>query len=615
MSDLYTQRQQVIRIIFILSALLLVGKTMHLQLFDRTIQDKARTSAFSKKTIYPSRGLVYDRNGQLLTFNDPIYDLMVTYNQLDPNMDTTYLCELLDIDKATFIKNLDKDFKNDRRFVQWKPYVFMSKLSVEAYAKLQESLYEFPGFSVQLRNTRTYPDTIAAHILGYVSEVSQSQINNNEGVYKRGDYIGTTGLERIYEKELRGEKGEQYLLKDNLGRIVGSYRDGVLDSTAVSGKDLFCTIDIDLQRYAEHLMQNKRGSIVAIEPSTGEILCMSSAPTYDPNLLSINADRGKIYTQLQEDPSKPLFNRAISAKYPPGSLFKPIVGLIAMQEGVWDANWGYTCGGSYHNIDRDMGCHAHPRPANMKVAISHSCNSYFFHVFRQIIDKNGYNNPDQGLAIFNKYLYAFGLGKPLGVDFPSEKSGFVPTTATYDRIYPSKRRMWKSPTIISMGIGQGELELTTLQMANLAAIIGNKGSYITPHLVKGYLNADIPIDSSFAMTKTVPINTEYFEPVIDGMENVIRYGTGYTAQVPGISVCGKTGTAQNPHGEDHSIFFAFAPKENPQIAIAVYIENGGFGTTYAAPMAGLMIEKYINGEVAPNRKYIEDRMTQTTILP
>lgn len=611
MADTYKGRQNIIRAFCILGALILIGKAIHLQLIDRAYQDRAKTAAINKILLYPSRGIVYDRNDNILTYNYPSYDLMVTYNQLESNMDTSYFCEILDISKDDFKKRLKK--KWGRRYSKSVPFTFIRKLSAITYTKLQESLHEFPGFFVQIRNIRGYQDTIAAHMIGYVSEVNQEQISSSEGIYTLGDYIGSSGLEAAYEEKLRGEKGMSYQLKDNLGRIVGDYKDGALNKAAVSGSDLITTIDKDLQTFGESLMKNKLGAIIAIEPATGEVLSFISAPTYNPEILAINRDRGKAFVDLSEDPLNPFFNRAVAAKYPPGSLFKPIIGLIAMQEGVWNYGSSFPCNEGYWNVDRVIGCHNHPTAKNMGQAIQHSCNAYFCEVFKRIIDKEGYHNPDLGLDLLNSYLYKMGLGHPLGIDFEIEKDGNLPTTKTYDKKY--KGRRWRSPTIISNGIGQGEIELTTIQMANLAAIIANRGYFYTPHLVKSYKNKNEEIDPSFTQKNIVPIDSIHFEKILNGMEAVITSGTAMSSFIPTIKTCGKTGTAQNPHGKDHSIFFAFAPRENPQIAIAVYVENAGDGGFVAAPIASLMIEQYINKFIAENRIGLKKHLENKIILP
>ena len=612
MKDNYRDRQRVIQFVFILSALVLIFKALHLQLIDTTFQNKANTTAIGKIIKYPSRGLIYDRNGKLLINNNAMYDIMVTYNQVDPQMDTAKFCELLHIDKATFVKNLDRDFRRDVRYSKSKPFVFLSKVPLETFARFQESMYEFKGFYPQLRIVRGYPYQYGAHVLGYMNEVNKMQVDTNRGIYAPGDYIGATGLEAAYEKELRGRKGVQFVLKDNLGRQVGPYRNGALDTTALSGKDLITSLDIDLQAYGEQLMVNKTGSIVAIEPSTGEILAMISTPTYDPNLMTINRNRGETLQQLLTDSLQPFFDRTVMAQYPPGSIFKTVVALSAMQEGVMHPNTSIKCNSGYYYGGRRYGCHAHPHPYNATIAIQHSCNAYFFTVIRRIIDKGGFYNPEIGLNIFDKYMEGFGLGQPLGIDYPNEEEGNVPTPTFYDKLYDNKP--WYSTAIMSIGIGQGEIQMTTLQMANLAAIMANRGYYYPPHLIKGFKNDSEPIATEYRMKKSTGINSEYFAPVIDGMEKAVLGGTATSAKVKDITVCGKTGTSQNPHGDDHSVFFAFAPKDNPKIAIAVYVEHGVWGARYAAPISGLMIEKYLKGQIDPSKKYLEKRMLDANLI-
>jgi len=606
----HANRQYVIQGLFVLGAFLLMAKTAQIQLLDSSYRDKAQTATINKYVLYPSRGLVYDRNETLLTYNQPIYELMATYRQIDPDMDIAAFCEILDISQQEYKKRINK--KWGRRYSKSVPFSFMRRLSAPIYGKLQESLHEFPGFYVQKRNIRGYRDSIASHVLGYISEVSADQIEKND-IYAPGDYIGSTGLESYYENELRGKKGIKYQLKDNLGRIVGAYKDGSLNKNAESGKDLKISIDAELQKYGELLMHNKLGSIVAIEPATGEILTMLSAPTYNPDQLSISRERGDLFKNINEDPLKPFFNRAVSAKYPPGSLFKPIVGLIAMQEKTWDFNRYVPCSGAYWNVNRFLGCHDHSAAFNMGKAIQFSCNSYFCETFKSIIDKEGFHNPNKGLDLFNSYLYEFGLGRTLDLDFQPEKSGNIPTTKYYDKLY--RGRSWRSPTIVSLGIGQGELQLTTLQMANLASIIANRGYYYTPHLVKDFINSDEEIDLQYRTPRSVRIDSTHFENVIIGMANVTVGGTATWSHIPDIEICGKTGTAQNPHGKDHSIFFAFAPRENPKIAIAVYVENAGDGGAFAAPIASLMIEKYIKKEIRANREYMENYILRSNLLP
>ncbi len=607
-------KSKLILFLYLLGPLILLFKAVQLQFWDTSYSEKAKNNTMSKKTIYPARGLIYDRNSNLLINNQPVYDLMCTYNQVPENIDTARFCELLDITKETFDKNINKNWRSVR-YSKRVPFVFLKKIPPITYARLQESLYEYPGFFVNVRNIRTYPDSIGCHLLGYISEASPKEISDSLTDYKAGDYLGKTGLELIYEKELRGTKGIEFVLKDNLGRTVGSFQGGELDSNAVAGQDLITTIDLELQRYGEKLMQGKTGAIVALQPETGEILSMVSAPTYNPNDLIVNRNRGKAFEKLLTDTLKPFFDRSVQAKYPPGSLFKSIVALIAMQEGVLAPNQGFTCNGGYTYRGHRWGCHAHPPVNNVSKAITYSCNTYFYQTFRNIVDKYSFYNPQRGLDTFVNHLYDFGMGHKLGIDFPGEKAGNVPTSKYYDKVYPRHKGSWKSPTIVSVGIGQGEMQLTTLQMANLAAIIGNKGWYWTPHLVKEFKDEFNNIQEVDIKYKKVRVDSQYFTPIVDGMENVVEFGTARLAQVPGISVCGKTGTAQNPHGKDHSIFFAFAPKENPKIAIAVYVENAGYGGSYAAPIASLMIEKFINDSiVAPNRTYLEDRMLNLNLI-
>lgn len=588
-------------------------KALDLQLMDDKYRARAGATARDKLTVYPSRGVIYDRNQQLLTYNEPVFDLMVTYNQVDKSMDTLKFCELLGITKTEFAERLEKDFRGNRQFSRRKPFVFLSKISAETNARFQESLYQFPGFFVQTRNVRGYPHRNAAHVLGYIREVNREEVSSSNGVYRSGDYIGASGLELAYENELKGTKGAKYVLKDNLGRIVGPYEGGNLDTLPQSGSDLITGLDIALQSYGEELMQNKTGSIVAIEPATGEILAMISMPTYDPNLLTINRNRGKAYRELLSDPLLPFFDRCIMAEYPPGSIFKTVVGLAAMQEGVISPDQGFSCNGGYNYNGRLYKCHFHSYPGNIEVALQHSCNAYFWQTFRKIIDKEGFYEPEKGLDIFDQYCYAFGIGRQLGIDYPREKSGNVPTPAYYDRVF-KKKGAWKSPTIMSLGIGQGEMQMTTMQIANLAAILANRGYYFTPHLVKGFSTDTTQIDGKYRVRNTVPVDAYYFDRTIAGMRRVVEVGTGVQANVPGTTVCGKTGTVENPHGADHSAFFAFAPQENPKIAIAVFIENSGWGGQFAAPVAGLMIEKYLNREIAENRKYLEERIKQTNLV-
>jgi penicillin-binding protein 2 len=617
MGEQNKERQYVILGMFLLGTLILIGRAFYLQILDDSFKIKADAVALSKYTVYPARGLIYDRNNKLLINNAPVYDLMVTYNQVKPSMDTAKFCKLLGIDKAYFIKTLNKDFKRDKRYSKIKPFVFMSKITPEVYAAFSESLYEFPGFFVQIRNVRSYPVNHAAHLLGYITEVTDKDIESSNGEYVLGDYIGASGLEASHEKELRGIKGARYVLKDNLGRDVGKFQDGNRDTLPQSGYDLISSIDIDLQAYVEELMKYKVGGVVAIEPSTGEILAFASSPTYDPNLMVIDQDRGESFQALQKDPLKPLFNRAIMAEYPPGSIFKTLVGLVGMAEGVITPETGMSCPGYYVNSGSDVRkCRGHAAPGNIQTALQFSCNSYFFRTFRLIVEKNGYTNPASGLEIFDKYMYAFGLGKKVGVDFPGEKDGNVPTVKYYDKIYPKNKGGWRAPAIISLGIGQGEMQLTTLQMANAAALIANKGQYFVPHFVKKFMQdgKEIEIPEKYRTPVKTPVAAHFFDSVIEGMQRVVSNGTATSAYIYDIPVAGKTGTVQNPHGEDHSTFLGFAPTYAPKIAIAVYVENAGGGGKYAAPIASLIMEKYLRKSITEQRQWREKQILELNLL-
>ncbi|HRX28440.1 MAG TPA: penicillin-binding protein 2 [Saprospiraceae bacterium] len=592
----------------ILCASALVAKLAQIQIFDDQFQERARNTTLDKKTIYPSRGIVYDRNGELLVQNNPIYDLYVTYNHVDPQMDTTLFCSILGISKEEFAERLNKDWKKPQ-FHKAVPFVFLSKIDPSSYYLLQEHLFKFPGFNPVLRNTRLYPYHNAAHVLGYLSEVDRTTIEKSNGEYSLGDYSGTNGIEKTYETKLRGKKGYKFLLKDNLGREISSFNDGKLDTSAVSGTDIELGIDIDLQAYAEFLMEGKLGAIVAIEPKTGEILAMVSSPNYDPNILNLNRDRGKAIDSLLSDTiRKPFLDRSVISKYPPGSIFKPIFSLIALQRDLINPYKPFYCDGTYEVDSKGkyvQKCHNHPTPYNVSIAIQYSCNSYFYQAIRDFIDHYGYRTPGIGLDTLDAALSKFGLGVKLGSDVYYENPGFLPSSKFYDRLYSNVYNGWRSTYILSLGIGQGEIELTTLQMANLAAIIANHGYYYVPHLVKKFFDGS-PLDSAFLEKHFVGVDEKHFDLVIDGMEDAIKSGTGRNAYLERYQVCGKTGTSQNPHGKDHSVFFGFAPRNNPKIALAVFVENAGWGAEVATPIAGLMIEKYLTDSISVYRKYKED---------
>jgi penicillin-binding protein 2 len=596
----------------IVAALVLLYKVAEIQIFDSSYSKKAESTTLDRKTLYPSRGLIFDRNHELLVYNNPIYDIRVVYNQVDQNMDKQKFCRLLEMSVEEFEERLEKDWSN-YQYSKAVPFIFLKNIPAQRIQSFEESLHEFPGFSTTLRNVRGYNHKIGSHMLGYISEVDRKKIESSGGIYGQGDYIGTTGIEHKFEDDLRGKKGVSYILKDNLGREVGKLDEGKLDSAAVSGRNLLLSIDRALQEYGEALLNGKKGSVVAIEPKTGEILAMISAPNYDPALLTIHKGRGAAYEALQKDTLKPFFDRSVMAEYPPGSIFKPVMALVAMQEGVLASNRTIYCDGAYTYRYFTYGCHDHTTPYNVATGLQHSCNSYFFQTFRDVVEKDGFSLPQIGLKRLNRYLYNFGLGRTITLDIESEKSGNVPTPEFYDKMYGAG--VWRSTYIMSMGIGQGELQLTTLQMANLAATIGNRGWYMPPHLVKSLMDGEEVVEEIKAPAQFVGIDNQHFNPVIEGMARAINAGTAQIGWHPEFQICGKTGTSQNV-GKDHSVFFAFAPEDDPKIAIAVYIENGGWGATYAVPIGSLMIEKYLKGDILSRRKWLESRMLESnTISP
>ena len=607
MTNQYSERKYIIGGIIILISIIFIIRLLNLQVLDNKYKLSANNNSQRNVTIHPPRGLIYDRNNNLLVYNEATYDIMVIPNQLEP-FDTNLLAELLMVDKDYIDKNLYKA----KHFSYYKPSLFLKQLSVKSYGQFQENIYKFPGFYAQPRTLRKYPQKIAAHILGYVGEVDKKIIEKDKS-YKQGDYIGRSGVEKYYENILRGRKGNKIFLVDVHNRIRGSYKNGKYDTLAIDGNNLTLTLDAKLQAYGEKLLQNKIGSIVAIEPSTGEILSMVSSPNYDPNLL-VGRLRTKNYRRLLLDSLKPLFNRAINAKYPPGSTFKLVNALIGMQEGVLTENTYYTCNHGYHFGGISVGCHGHKSPLNLKESIQISCNAYYCNVFKSLIDNKNFTSTTQSFSAWREYVTSFGFGRYLESDISNESRGFVPKSTYYDKYY--KKNHWSALTVISLAIGQGELGITPLQMANLASIMANRGYYYIPHIVKK-ISGNILISPKYEVKHFTKINQEYFSVIIDGMELVVNGGAGSTARIAKIDsiiVCGKTGTAQNPHGKDHSIFIAFAPKDNPKIAISVYVENGGFGATWAAPIASLMIEKYLKGKIADNRKYLEDYILNANLI-
>lgn len=611
MQDLYTDRQRILQGVFVLAAIALIGKCFQIQVWDKSYQQQH--SYREAVTLYPSRGALMDRNGELLVYNLAMYDLKATYNQVrKAGIDTAAFCALLGISDSTFEANLNKDF-SDSRYSQRKPFNFLTQISADKFAPIEERLYQFPGFERARKSVRGYPAQVGAHMLGYISEVNPKQIKDSEGLYHRGEYIGTSGLELSYESQLRGIRGVEHVLKDKWGKRKGKYKNGEMDESAVSGYDLVTSIDLDLQAYGEELMQGKVGAIVAIEPSTGQILAMVSAPTYNPAVLAVNRNRKEAFRALQRDSLIPLFNRALMAQYPPGSIFKPVLSAIGLQERILTPNRGMACGGGFVYGDLRVGCHGHGAINDVGNAIQYSCNKYYCQAFRELVNVYGYYYPEKGMDRLANHLHSWGLGDRLGIDIPNEASGHVPTAAYYNKKHG--KGGWKFSTAVSVGIGQGELLITPLQMANMAAVIANRGYYYTPHFAKEFIGDTTGILDHLKERHYTQVHPRHFEPVVDGMARVVTAGTGRRSLIPGIEMCGKTGTVENNKGEDHSTFIAFAPRENPQIAIAVYVENGGYGSTYAAPISSLIIEKYIKGDITdPQRQALERRMLRANLI-
>lgn len=608
MSNQYQERSAAVRIIFLTVGVIFIVRLAFLQIFDGEYRRQADRQALRHNTQYPARGLIYDRNGELLVYNEAVYDLMVIPKMVK-GLDTNMFCRVVGMSRDEFEARMRKA----SRYSTYSASVFMKQISKEEYGSWQSHLYKFHGFFVQQRTLRVYDKPIAAHVLGYVGEVDDAEIEA-DAYYKQGDYIGKSGLEKSYEEVLRGIKGDRIMHVDVHNREIGPYMNGAYDTMAVEGGNLYTTLDATLQEYAEGLMANKRGCIVAIEPSTGEVLALVSAPCYDPNLL-VGRVRGENYLKLLNDISKPLFNRALQAQYPPGSIFKVAQAMTALNLGVIGPGQGFPCDKSL------VGCHNHPSARSVQEAIKMSCNPYFYYTYRRIIQqgkyKSIYKDSPYGLTVWDDYMHRFGFGQRLGIDLPNVRSGRIPDTAFYNKRYGEGR--WAFSTIYSNSIGQGEVEVVPIQMANLACIVANRGYYITPHLVR-YYGPDSTRNAEFYERHETGINPAYFEIAANGMYDVVHGagGTARRANIPDIDVCGKTGTAQNI-GDDHSVFISFAPKNNPQIAVAVYVENArGGGGYWAAPIASLVIEKYIRGEVTRKdmeRMYREAAPCQKLPLP
>ena len=603
-NDQNYRRRYVISGIAIVVVLVYIIRLFYLQIIDQSTKDQADNNALVKQTIYPSRGLIYDRNGELLVFNQPIYEITMVMREMGKDWDTTAFCQCLQISRTEFDERIAeiKDKKKNRGYSRWTPQVFMSQLKKEDIATLQESKFFFPGIQIQKRTLRDYTYKAAAHVLGSVGEVNQNDIDR-DAYYARGDYSGRDGLERTYEQQLRGEKGVEVLMRDSRGRMQGSYQNGALDKTAKAGTDLYTTLDIQLQLLAEELLAGKIGSAVAIEPKTGEILALVSNPSWNPKVL-VGKERSKNYNQLLKDPTKPLMNRATQATYPPGSTFKTIQALVCLEQGAITPNTLYPCSGPQSTPIKCT--HHHGSPVALDKAIEQSCNPYFWCAYRDLLQKDGYGKDNADFRhryeLWRDAVMEFGLGQRFkDTDLSEQSAGKVPNIKEYDRTYGPTG--WKAITIRSLSIGQGEILVTPLQLANQAATIANEGYFITPHLNKN--------DSMLTHRHEIGIKQKWFAEVKEGMHRVMQYGTGRWYPIEGISQAGKTGTAQNPHGKDHAIFIGFAPVEDPQTAVAVVVENADYGATWACPVASMMMEQYLTGQV--QRKDLRKKISSAVL--
>jgi len=601
----FEARKYVIGSVVVGIVLIYILRLFSLQIVSDEYKQHADSNAFLKKTQYPSRGIIYDRNDSLLVYNQPAYDVTFIPREIT-NLDTLDLCNALGITREQFDKRM-KDIRNrnlNPGYSRYTHQTLLTQLSGEEFSVFQEKLFRFPGFYIQRRSIRQYTCDVGAHVLGDIAEVSKKDIENDE-YYKRGDYIGKQGIERSYEKQLRGEKGVEILLRDVHGRIQGRYMDGAMDVRSTPGKNLRLGLDIKLQALGERLLEGKIGSIVAIEPKTGEVLCMVSAPSFDPHLM-VGRQRGANQLELSRDGWKPLLNRAIMGTYPPGSTFKTSQALTFLEEGIITEHTAYPCHGGFVHRGLRVGCHAHGSPIPVIPSLATSCNAFYcWGLYYMIGSRSKYGSVQNAMNRWRDYMVSMGFGYALGVDLPGEKRGLIPNAQYYDKAY---RGSWNGMTIISISIGQGEVNLTPLQIANLGATIANRGWFITPHVVKEI--EDEPLDSIYTSRRYTMASQKNYDIVVKGMREAVLNGTCRGANLPGIEVCGKTGTAQN-RGKDHSIFMGFAPKDDPQIAVAVYVENGGFGATFGVPIGALIMEQYINGELSPESQakvdYIRER--------
>ena len=593
-----------------IAAAILIGRLFVIQIVDTSYKIDASNNSMVYQTIYPTRGIIHDRNGKILVGNKMTYDLLVTPKEVEA-FDTLTLCNVLGI-SPEFVREKMDEYHRYRTRIGYRSVVMLKQIPPETYLKFAEVAYRFPGFRGQARSIREYPFNAGGNLLGYVSEVDKAYIESHKGEYASGDYAGKTGIEAAREKELRGEKGYAIFLRNSRNKIESRYRDGEMDKEAIPGNDITTTIDADLQKYGQMLMQNKVGSLVAIEPSSGEILTLVSSPGIDVDVL---ADFGSHYNEILNDPYKPMFNRAVQAPYPPGSVFKLVNGLIGLQEGVLTPETEYPCSMGYYFGRNRLGCHDHRSPLDLEESIMMSCNAYYCYVLRSILENGKYGSIAEALDKWNEYVKSFGFGRKLGSDFPAELGGTIPDAAYYDKVYG--KNAWKATNIISLSIGQGEIGCTPLHLANLCATIANRGYYYIPHIVKD--SEHVAIDGKFRQKQYTMVDTSYFPVVVEGMYRAVNsgYGSGATASVAavdGLDICGKTGTAQNPRGDDNSVFICFAPKDNPKIAVAAYIEHGSFGARWAAPIASLLVEKYLNGGIAAERGYLETRVLEGNLM-